>query len=88
MQHHVYTSLTKPIIWAGVPINILMVEACLVAAIFVVLEMTWFVFLMPFMHGAAVYLTIQDPNWHKVSMVKGRYFSKKRRFKERVRYNA
>jgi len=90
MRHHVFTSITKPVMWAGVPVNILMVEACLLSAFVVVLEYWWFILLLPFLHGYAVYLTMQDPNWHKVSIIKGRYFSKNRPlFKRvRIRYNA
>jgi|GEM_PF-4644559 len=90
MEHRVYTGLTKPIIFIGVPIVIFAIEMLMVAVIYVIIRVPpYFLLFIPPLHISAVMATARDVNWYKAAIVKGKFFSGNRSLlQKRVRYNA
>lgn len=90
MEHRVYIGLTKPVMFAGVPISVFCFEAGILLVSYVILALPiWVLGVLPFLHLFLVYLSSKDHNWYKVAMMKSKYFTKNRSLKKgRIRYSA
>tara|TARA_B100001146_G_C15876648_1_gene304235 strand:- start:177 stop:452 length:276 start_codon:yes stop_codon:yes gene_type:complete len=91
MEHRVFTSLTKPVTFLGVPLPIILLEGSSIVMIRIFMQLHFGFLIIPVLfHFYAMYMTSLDGNWHKAVMIQGKYFSKGRSLfkKESIRYNA